>query len=83
MLFLLWKHYAYGHSEKAKEACHLFPAQSHWQMRWQHCIDIGSLAVYIGVAVDEPLFSLAFITVKESFVILTILFYLASNANKR
>ncbi len=31
---------------------------------------------------DEPKFSLAFVTVKESFVVPARLFYLASNANK-
>ncbi len=31
---------------------------------------------------DEPPFSLAFVMVKESFVVPAILFYLASNANK-
>ncbi len=31
---------------------------------------------------DEPPFSLAFVMVKESFVVPTILFYLASDANK-
>jgi hypothetical protein len=31
---------------------------------------------------DEPPFSLAFVMVKESFVVPAILFYLASDANK-
>ncbi len=44
---------------------------------------IGSLTGYMGEAMDEPPFSLAFVMVKESFAVPAILFYLASDANKR
>ncbi len=43
---------------------------------------VGSLTGYILEAIDEPPFSLAFVMVKESFVVPTILFYLASDATK-
>jgi hypothetical protein len=43
---------------------------------------IGSFAGYIGEAMDEPPLSLAFVMVKESFVIPAIFFYLESAANK-
>jgi hypothetical protein len=45
-------------------------------------IGIGSLTGYIGEAMDKPPFSLAFVIVKESFVVPARLFYLASDANK-
>jgi hypothetical protein len=83
MLFLLQELYANTNSEKAKKACCLFPAHSNQRMYWQHCKGVGSLAGYMGEAVDEPPFSLAFVMVKESFVIPAILYCLASNANKR
>ena len=39
---------------------------------------VGSFAGYIGEAMDEPTFSLAFDMVKENFVVPTIFFYLES-----
>jgi hypothetical protein len=51
-------------------------------MHRQHGIGIGSLASYIGEAMDGlPIFH-AFIMVEKSFDIPPILFYLASDANK-
>jgi hypothetical protein len=44
---------------------------------------VGSLAGYIGEAMNKPPLSLAFVMVKESFVIPAICFYLESTANKR
>ncbi len=82
MLFLLRELHANTNSEKAKEACRLFPAHSNRRMYWRHQIGVGSLTGYIGEAPDEPPFSLAFIMVKESFAGPTLLFYLASDANK-
>ncbi len=52
MLFLLQELYANVNSEKAKEACCLFLAHSNWQMYWQQCIGIGSLAGYTEEAVE-------------------------------
>ncbi len=79
MLFLLQELHANTNSEKAKEACRLFPAHSNQQMYWQHWIlGIGSLTGYIGEAMDELPFGLAFVMVKDP----AILFYLASEANK-
>ncbi len=83
MLFLLQELHANTNSEKAKEACRLFPAHSNQGMYWRHWIGVGSLTGYIGEAMDEPPFSLAFVMVKESFAVPAILFYLASDANKR
>ncbi len=82
MLFLLPELHANANSEKAKEACRLFPAHSNRRMYWRHWIGVGSPTGYIGEAMDEPPFSLAFVMVKKSFVVPAILFYLASNANK-
>ena len=52
-------------------------------MHCQHCIGVGSLTGYTGEAMDEPPFSLAFVVVTESFVVLAIFFYLEIAANKR
>jgi hypothetical protein len=52
-------------------------------MHWGHCIGVGSLAGYIGEAMDGPPCSLAFVMVKESFIVPAIFFYLESAANKR
>jgi hypothetical protein len=82
MLFLLKKLYANASSEKEKEACHQVLGHSNQQMYWRHCIGVGSLASYIGEAVDKQPFSLGFVMVMESFVVSAILFYLASNANE-
>ncbi len=49
----------------------------------RHRIGVGFLAGYIGEAMDKPPFSLAFVMVTESFVVLAIFFYLESAANKR
>ncbi len=57
----------------------MFPAIKPWPMTR---IGIGSLTGYIGEAMDKPPFSLAFVIVKESFVVPARLFYLASDANK-
>ena len=51
-------------------------------MRWFHCIGVGSLARYIGKAMNKPTFSLASIMVKESFDVPAIFFYRKSAANK-
>ena len=59
---------------------HLVPAR---KVTHQHRIGVGSLAGYIGEAMDEPPFSLVFIMAKESFVVPTIFFYVESAANKR
>ncbi len=83
MLFLLQELYANANSEKAKEACRVFPACPSQRMYWWHRIGLGSLSGYIGEAMDEMLSCLAFIMVKESFVIPAILFNLASHANKK
>ena len=82
MLFLLRELHANTNSEKAKEACRLFPAHSNRRMYWRHWIGVGSLTSYIEEAMDEPPFSLALVMVKESFAGPAILFYLASDANK-
>ena len=84
MLFLFWDLYSNAISEKTKTkgACCLFPAHSNQQMSWWYHIGISSLAGYIMEAMNQPLFGLAFIMVKESFVIPTIFFYLASAAIK-
>ena len=44
---------------------------------------MGSLAGYIWEAMDGPPFSLAYVMVKESFLVPAIFFYLESAANKR
>jgi hypothetical protein len=51
-------------------------------MYWQHRIGIGSLTGYIGGAIDEPPFSLAFVMANKSFAVPTILFYLAAMLTK-
>jgi hypothetical protein len=51
-------------------------------MHRQHCIGLGSLARYIGEAIDGPPICHAFITVEKIFDIPAILFYLASNTYK-
>jgi hypothetical protein len=45
-------------------------------------VGVGSLAGYIGEAMDGPPFSLAFVMVKESFVVPAIFFYGYSVAPK-
>jgi len=50
-------------SEKAKGACRVFPVHSNRRRHWRHRISVGSLVGYIGEAMDEPSFSLAFIMV--------------------
>ncbi len=70
-------------SEKAKGACRIHPARSKRRMHWGHRIGVGSLAGYIGEAMDGPPFCLAFVMVKESFVVPTIFFYLAIHTYKR
>ncbi len=59
--FLLRELHANTNSEKANEACRLFPVHSNRRMYWQHRIGLGSLTGYIGEAMDEPPFSLAFV----------------------
>ncbi len=49
----------------------------------RHRIGVGFLAGYIWEATDKPPFSLAFVVVTESFVVLAVFFYLESAANKR
>jgi hypothetical protein len=51
-------------------------------MHRQHCIGVGSLAKYIGEAMDVLPICHAFIMVEKTFDIPSILFYLASDANK-
>jgi hypothetical protein len=51
-------------------------------MHRQHCVGIGSLARYIGEAMDGPPIGHAFIMVEKSFDICAILFDIASDANK-
>jgi hypothetical protein len=51
-------------------------------MHRQHCIGVGSLARYIGEAMDRPPICHAFIMAEKSFDIPAILFYLASVDNK-
>jgi hypothetical protein len=82
MLFLLQELYVNGISEKAKRACEPFPAHFNQPMHRQHRTAIGSLARYIGEALDGPPICHAFIMVEKSFNIPAILFYLASNAYK-
>jgi hypothetical protein len=82
MLFLLQELYVNGISEKAKGACDQFPVHFNQPMHRQHHIGIGSLARYIGEAMDGPPICHAFIMVEKIFDIPAILFYLASDASK-
>ncbi len=82
MLFLL-QELLNAISKKAKEACEQFPVQFNQPMHRQHRIGIGSLARYIGEAMDGLQICHAFIMEEKSFDIPAILCYLASNANKK
>jgi hypothetical protein len=69
-------------SEKAMGVCDQYPAHFNQTMHRQHFIGIGSLAKYIGEAIDMPPVCHAIIMVENSFDILATLFCLASIANK-